>query len=189
MQTNRTALSGLGRPELVASLPLRRALGVVGFALATAISARVALPLPGTPIPFTFQPMVVLLAGAVLGWRLGLASQVLYLAMGIVGLPVFAAGGGALYLLGPTGGYLMAYPAAAAVAGRASAGLRGALPLLAALAVIYAGGLSWLAVSGDASLAVAWGLRPFVLADLVKVVLVALAATQVRERALQFFGR
>lgn len=184
-----TSTRTLARPRPPLSLPARRALGVVGFALLTALSAKVALPLPGTPIPFTFQPMVVLMAGAVLGWRMGMLSQVLYLGAGLVGLPVFAAGGGALYLLGPTGGYLMAYPAAAAVAGLAAHGARGVLALLAALAVIYAGGVSWLAVTGEASLALAWGLRPFILADLVKVVLVALAAGLLRGHAARLFGR
>ena len=83
----------------------------------TAAAAQISVPLPFTPVPFTFQPMVVLLGAALLGPRLGASSQLLYLAPGIAGLPVFAASpmlpqGGAR-LLGPTGGYLMAYPLAA----------------------------------------------------------------------------
>src|SRR5690606_18563937 len=84
------------------SRPVRVAIGVVVFAIATALSAKVQLSLPGTPVPFTFQPLVVLLAGALLGARMGAASQVLYLAAGTLGLPAFAFGGGAAYLLGPT---------------------------------------------------------------------------------------
>src|SRR5688572_15461995 len=87
----------------------------------TAAAAQVSVPLPFTPVPFTFQPMVVLLAGLTLGSRFGSASQLLYLAAGIAGLPVFAASvtlpPGALRLLGPTGGYLLAYPLAAFVTG------------------------------------------------------------------------
>ncbi|HEX5726724.1 MAG TPA: biotin transporter BioY, partial [Longimicrobiaceae bacterium] len=128
--------------EVVPSRTARRVIGVVAFAAATAFGAKVAIPLPGTPVPFTLQPLFVLLAGAVLGARLGAASQALYLAAGVAGLPVFAAGGGAAYLLGPTGGYLLAYPLAAWLAGRFARG--GTLPLLggllAGLAAIYAGG-------------------------------------------------
>ena len=87
----------------------------------TALAAQISVPLPFTPVPFTLQPMVVLLGGAALGARLGMASQVLYLPLGLAGLPVFAASPvlpqGSLRLLGPTGGFLMAYPLAAFVAG------------------------------------------------------------------------
>src|SRR2546429_7266798 len=97
-------------------------LGAVAFVtVLTAIAAQVSVPLPFTPVPFTMQPMVVLLGGAALGARLGAASQLLYLGLGIAGLPVFAAAAlppGAARLLGPTGGYLMSYPLAAFVAGR-----------------------------------------------------------------------
>src|SRR5256885_10871146 len=96
--------------------------GAVAFVtVLTAIAAQISIPLPFTPVPFTFQPMIVLLGGAALGARLGLTSQILYLALGIAGLPVFAASPtlplGAARLLGPTGGYLMSYPLAAFVAG------------------------------------------------------------------------
>src|SRR5688572_33172050 len=87
----------------------------------TAVAAQISIPLPFTPFPFTLQPMVLLLGGAALGSRLGMASQVLYLLAGLAGLPVFAASSvlpqGPLRLLGPTGGYLMAYPFAAFVTG------------------------------------------------------------------------
>ena len=95
----------------------RRLLAVLGFALATTVAARVAVPLPGTAVPFTLQVAAVLLAGVVMGPRFGAASQAVYVMAGFVGLPVFMAGGGPAYLLGPTGGYLIAFPAAAAVAG------------------------------------------------------------------------
>ncbi len=98
-----------------------RAASVVFIAVLTAAAAQVSVSLPFTPVPLTLQPMVVLLGGAVLGSRLGFASQVAYLAAGIVGLPVFAASPllppGAARLLGPTGGFLMSYPVAAFVAG------------------------------------------------------------------------
>src|SRR5260221_2755905 len=104
------------------SLQTAEQAGAVLFVtILTAIAAQISLPLPFTPVPFTFQPMVVLVGATALGARLGAASQVLYLALGLAGFPVFAASPvlaqGAARLLGPTGGYLMAYPLAAFVAG------------------------------------------------------------------------
>lgn len=178
--------------ELVPSRTARRVIGVVAFAVATAFGAKVAFPIPGTPIPFTLQPMFVLLAGALLGSRLGALSQTLYLVAGAVGLPIFVAGGGMAYLLGPTGGYLLAYPLAAWLAGtgaRQGAG-RMLVGLLAGLLTIYAGGLAWLSIIGTAAnqWVVAWGLRPFLLADLVKALLVLLVGQRLRERAAHLFG-
>src|SRR5918997_3315646 len=98
-----------------------RVAAVLFVTVLTAAAAQISVPLPFTPVPFTLQPMVVLLGGAALGSRLGMASQVLYLLAGIAGLPVFAASPvlpqGALRLLGPTAGYLLSYPLAAFVAG------------------------------------------------------------------------
>ena len=159
---------------------VRWSIGIVAAVVLTALSAHVSLPIPGTPVPFTFQPLAVMLCGALLGSRMGAAGQLAYLLAGVAGAPVFAAGAGLAYLLGPTGGYLMAYPAAAWVAGLAA---RGGWPrrlgaLLAALATIYAGGLAWLATVGTFTFAVALGLKPFILADLVKVGLALLIDTQ-----------
>src|SRR5918999_2412648 len=94
-----------------------RAASVVFIAALTAAAAQISIPLPFTDVPFTFQPMVVLVGGQALGPRLAVASQVLYLAAGISGGPVFAPSAtlppGIGRLLGPTGGYLMSYPLAA----------------------------------------------------------------------------
>lgn len=190
MSTMRSNAPAWWRAEVVTSVPARQAIGVLAFVVATALSARLALPIPGTPVPFTFQPLVVLLAGALLGARLGAASQVAYLAAGAVGLPVFAAGGGAAYLLGPTGGYLMAYPLAAFVVGVFAGGAawRLALGLVAGLVLIYAGGVAWLTVLGSFDAAVAMGLRPFILADLVKAMLVMLVALRLQGRTRELFG-
>jgi biotin transport system substrate-specific component len=170
--------------QLLPSRAARRVLAVVAFAALTALSAKVSLPLPGTPVFFTFGPMVVLLAGTLLGPRLGAYSQVLYLAAGAAGLPVFVAGGGLAYLLGPTGGYLVAYPLAAFVAGALARGgvARTLLGLAAGLLVIYLGGVAWLAILGSFSWAVMVGLKPFVLPDLVKVGLAAVATHLLRPR-------
>ncbi|HEU0012149.1 MAG TPA: biotin transporter BioY [Longimicrobium sp.] len=189
MTTLRSARPWLGA-EVVPSRAARQVIGVLAFAATTALGAKIAVPLPGTPIPFTLQPLFVLLAGALLGARLGALSQAAYLGLGIAGLPVFAAGGGAAYLLGPTGGYLLAYPLAAFLAG--SMADRAALArlggLLAGLGAIYWGGLAWLAIQGLASRAVVIGVAPFLLADLAKVAIVMLVAGRVRPRAAERFG-
>lgn len=177
----------LSRPV---ALPVRMTVGVLVFAIATAISAKVQVMLPGTPVPFTFQPLVVLLAGALLGARLGAASQILYLTAGVMGIPAFAFGGGAAYLLGPTGGYLLAAPLAAAAVGvLAGAGVgRLLVAMLAGLAVMYAGGVAWLAMIVGGAAVVGMGLTPFILADLVKVAVGALVARLLRSGSLTLFG-
>jgi len=85
---------------------------IFSFAILTAIAAQFTIPVK--PVPFTLQTMMVILAGAVLGPRNGAYSQLLYLSAGIIGLPVFANSSfGIATLFGPTGGYLLAFPAAA----------------------------------------------------------------------------
>jgi biotin transport system substrate-specific component len=166
--------------------------GAVLFVTAlTAASAQISVPLPFTQVPFTFQPMVVLLGGLALGSRLGFASQMLYLLAGIAGLPVFAASvtlpPGALRLLGPTGGYLMSYPIAAFLTGYlAERGcdrryLTSVLAMLAGLLVVYACGASWLGLFARAGASAPIGLQaalvagvyPFVVADFIKLVAAA----------------
>lgn len=165
---------------------------VAFFAALTAATAQFSVHLPFTQVPVTLQPIVVLLSGLVLGARLGAISQCLYLTAGMAGLPVFALSAtlpmGPLRLLGPTGGYLMAYPFAAFVVGAcAQRGLgrrwAGAvLAMLLGLAVIYTCGVLWLgyfARLGGASAAVglgpafAAGIAPFVLADVLKIAVAA----------------
>ena len=154
----------------------------------TAAAAQVSFQLPFTPVPFTLQPMVVLLGGAALGSRLGAASQVLYLLIGIAGFPVFAVSPvlpqGALRLLGPTGGYLMSYPVAAFVTGAlAERGfdrryLTSVLAMAAGLSIIFAGGVMWLAFFArptqlGLSGALQTGLYPFLPADIIKICVAA----------------
>src|SRR5579862_4155659 len=94
------------------------AIWVVAFSLVTAACAQVSFHLPFTPVPITGQTFAVLLSGAVLGWRRGFLCQVAYLAEGAAGLPVFADGAGsALHLVGPSGGFLLCFPLAAALVG------------------------------------------------------------------------
>lgn len=167
---------------------LIRAAAVLFVAALTAAAAQVSIPLPFTAVPFTFQPTVVLIGGLALGSRLGMTSQLLYLAAGLAGFQVFAASAtlppGPLRLLGPTGGYLLAYPLAAFVAGwLAERGLDrryagSLLALVAGLLVVYTSGVLWLALFarvGAESAAVGLqrafvtGVLPFAAADLVKL--------------------
>lgn len=154
----------------------RRVVAVAGAAVLTAVAAKVAVPLPGIPVPFTLQPVAVLLAGALLGASGGFKSQSIYLAAGMVGLPVFAAGGGWAYLLGPTGGYLLAFPVAAWIVGAFADRSRSALSIafgaVVGLAVIHLGGIAWLAAMSGREAAAAVGLAPFFVGDLLKVALV-----------------
>ncbi len=180
------------------------ALSVLFIAALTAAAAQVSVPVPFTLVPLTFQPTIVLLGGLALGSRLGSASQLLYLAAGMAGLPVFAASvslpPGALRLLGPTGGYLLAYPLAAfAVGALAERGfdrryLTSLLAMIAGLAIIYTCGTAWLAffartVTGSTAVglqaAVATGVAPFVLPDVIKLV----AAAGIAPGLWQLVGR
>jgi biotin transport system substrate-specific component len=186
----------LARPDARA-LQLGERIGAVALMTTlTAVAAQISISLPFTPVPFTFQPMVVLVGAMALGGRLGMASQLLYLGLGIAGLPVFAASPalpqGVARLFGPTGGYLMAYPFAAYVAGAlAERGFdrryaTSVIAMVAGLAVVYTGGVAWLGVFMPASRGLAWalaaGFSPFVLADLIK--LLAAAAVMPRLWAL-----
>jgi biotin transport system substrate-specific component len=151
---------------------------VVGASALIALAAQIAIPIPVSPVPLTMQPLAVLFIGAALGSSRGAAAAALYLLEGLGGLPVFAQGhGGALWLLGPTAGYLYSYPAAAWLAGWfsergwGSTAVRAVAGMLAALAVIYAGGWSWLAVLTSPRVAFSAGVAPFVLADVVKIAL------------------
>ena len=151
----------------------------------TALGAQISVPLPFTPVPFTLQPMIVLLGGAALGARLGASAQALYLLVGLAGLPVFAASPllpqGAARLIGPTAGFLVSYPLAAFVAGWLAERrydrqyLTSLAAMAAGLAVIFASGLSWLAY-GPTALGLSGAvttLTPFFAADLVKLCLAA----------------
>ncbi len=191
MQNTLTRIRKTAAIELVPDRNVRRVLAVGAFALATALGAHVAVPL--TPVPVTLQTLFVILAGALLGPSLGAASQLAYLGMGMAGLPVFAGGFGLAYLAGPTGGYLLAFPATAFVAGivarRAPRSAAGAVLLFVGLflasLVTLGGGTGWLAaMTGDLERAVAIGLVPFLLGDVLKVGLATLIAWRGRERTL-----
>jgi biotin transport system substrate-specific component len=157
----------------------------VGFALFTALMAQLVIPLPFTPVPITGQTFAVLLTGALLGSRLGVASMALYVVLGTIGLPFFAGGAHGVHVVfGATGGYLLGFIVADFVVGRLAErrwdrSLQRSLPaMLAGEAVIYAFGLLGL------GLALHWpanllqlGLIPFLLGDAIKLVAAALVLT------------
>jgi biotin transport system substrate-specific component len=165
---------------LAARTPRSRALGVLVVVGAMALASQIAVPLPGTPVPLTLTPFVVVLAGLLLGPLDAAAAMVTYLIAGAAGLPVFAPMGppGLARLLSPTGGYLLAYPLAAAVAGWVGAGrdrfARRMLGASAGILAIYVGGLAQLFVlTGSLATAAILGVMPFVAADLVKALVAA----------------
>ncbi|MFI5256427.1 MAG: biotin transporter BioY [Gemmatimonadales bacterium] len=174
---------------VAARTPRTRALGILVAVGALALASQFALPIPGTPVPITLQPLLVVLAGLILGPLDAAAAMVAYLVAGIAGLPVFSPYGapGIARLFGPTGGYLLAYPVAAAVSGWLGGGRESfvtrALAAMAGIAVLYVGGLAQLAViSGSFATAAVMGVMPFVAADAVKA-LVAAAVTGRRRGA------
>jgi biotin transport system substrate-specific component len=155
---------------------------VLAGALLIFLTARVAIPVPGSPVPITGQTFGVLLVGGALGFRRGLVSVTLYVLLGVIGLPFFAEGKGGLAVIwGATGGYLVGFVVAGALVGRlAELGwdrtIGGALgAMLVGSVLIYAVGLPWLGVVTASTPAetVEMGLTPFVFGDVLKLALAA----------------
>ncbi|HEX4575489.1 MAG TPA: biotin transporter BioY [Gemmatimonadales bacterium] len=174
-------LSLAAAPSTPTSLVTRRSVAVVLGAALVAVAAQISIPLPGTPVPLTLQPLAVLVVGGLLGPALGASSLVCYLALGAAGLPVFTPYGvpGLARLLGPTGGYLLAYPIAAFAVGKLAGDGRRlgrlALAVLAGLVLIHLGGLAQLVLlTGSARAALRLGTLPFIAGDLVKLALAVL---------------
>ena len=161
---------------------------VVAASLFVALCARVTVPLPFTPVPLTLQNFGVLAVGLALGSRRGFAALSLYLVEGAFGLPVFSLGAGIGHILGPTGGFLMAYPLVAFLAGwiyehSSRRFAWAALASVAAELVLFAGGLSWLAVlTHSVSLAMKLGLYGFVFAEVIKVLMASAVAARWHRR-------
>lgn len=156
---------------------------ILAGALLIYLSALVVIPIPGNPVPITGQTFGVLLVGGALGFRRGLTAVLLYLVLGVVGLPFFAEGkSGLTIVFGASGGYLLGFIVAGALVGRLAelgwdrhlAGAVGAMAIGNAL--IYVVGLPWLAfvTHSDAPKAVQLGLLPFILGDVLKLVLAAI---------------
>lgn len=179
--------------EAIPSRGARRGLAVLAFAGATALGAYVSVPVPGSFVPVSLQTLMVVLSGLLLGPWLGAASQVTYLALGAAGAPVFAGGiAGFVALLGPTGGYLVAFPLAAFAAGAVAGGARrgwaaDARLLLAAtfagLLVLLFGSMRLGNFVGSEQ-AFRAGVLPFLYGDALKTLVAFVAARRVRARTL-----
>ena len=178
------AIASAARPLISLALPRDRAtrlaiqvLAVLAGSMLLALSARVTVPF--WPVPMTMQVLAVFVIGAAYGRKLALATLLAYLAEGAIGLPVFAGGAGLAYMAGPTGGYLVGFAVAAVIAGwAADRGFdRNPFKLFVAMLVgelvILALGAGWLVVLFGADKAIAYGVGPFIVTDLVKVALAA----------------
>jgi len=169
---------------------LKQSAIVICASAVIAVCARLVVPLPFTPVPLTLANFGVLLVGLALGSRRGFAAAAVYLGWGAIGLPVFASSGpgGIAQMLGPTGGYLWAYPVVAFVAGWiAERGVAGFTRNLFASAigelVLFAAGISWLAiVTHSWRQAAFFGLYPFVFAEVSKVMVAAALALRLHRK-------
>ncbi len=170
------------------SSPILRLCGIAALGAAL-LAASARLEIPFWPVPMTMQTFVVLMLGATAGPEGGVAAVFAYLLAGFVGLPVFAGGGGPLYFVGPTAGYLVGFlPAAAIVGFGARRGAMRSLPgallvMLGADAVLFACGLAWLSVLIGPRAALTHGLLPFLPAEAVKIALATALSRVMTKRA------
>ena len=184
----KTAVQTFSSPQDRLLEVLRQVALVVGASLFVALCARISIPLPFTPVPLTVQNFGVLLVGLLLGSRRGFAAMALYLMEGAAGLPVFSptGPGGIAQLLGPTGGFLMAYPLVALAAGYifdrgAKTFARAAVAGLLGEILLFVGGLGWLYIFTHSLAKAAYlGLYWFIAAEVIKVMLAAGIATRWR---------
>ena len=189
---SKAAIQVLNTPQERALETARQVALVVGSSLFVALCAHITIPLmPLTPVPLTVQNLGVLLVGLLLGSRRGFAALALYLAEGAVGLPVFspAGTGGIAQLLGATGGFLLVYPLVAWLTGfimerGRKSFVRAVIAGLLGEVVLFAGGLTWLAVlTHSVAQAFRWGLQWFVFAEVIKVMVAAAITVRLHRRA------
>jgi len=166
------------------TIPGKITLGLAST-LVVAAAAHVSIPLWFTPVPLTLQPLAVLGVGLALGPIAGFLTMLAYLAEGALGLPVFSqtGPGGIAQLIGPTGGYLMAYPLVAFIAGVITRALQSRTPRFvaaavgctAATALLFACGADWLMTFAHLNLHQAWleGVVPFLPGEAIKIVAAA----------------
>lgn len=158
------------------------------FAALTAVGAFIKIPIPISPVPITLQVFFVLLAGLVLGARWGGTSMVVYVMLGVIGLPVFSGGSSGLgILLGPTGGYIIGFVAGAFVTGliynKANDSKTATIgAMIGGLAMIYLLGVMQLSFVANMTLqqAVAVGMLPFLIGDAIKIVAALIVADRIK---------
>ena len=187
MQSSQTAVSQSALSWLPASPTTRFAFAVIAGSALLAISAHMSMPLFVTPVPFTFQPMAVLLLGLLLEPTVAFAVVGAYLLEGACGLPVFTpqGPGGILHLMGPSGGFLLAYPFAAFLVSKLYRSMRPAsfitaiISAVAGSVVYFSSGAAWLALVMHQHVGAALKLAvwPFLLGDAVKIILAAAIVT------------
>jgi biotin transport system substrate-specific component len=174
-------------------MKIRDMIGAAMFAAITAIFAQVSIPIPGL-VPITLQVLAVCLASAILGSRLGAISQLMYVALGAIGLPVFAAGTAGLEaIIGPRGGYIIGFVLASYVIGKIAektplpTPINTFLAMVAGLIVIYAAGIIQLSAVTGIGLKAAFfaGALPFLLPDLIKIGLGSYVACSVRHTLIK----
>lgn len=189
---SRTAIQGVSRPQGQAIEAARQIAIVVGASLFVALCAHITIPLmPITPVPLTVQNFGVLLVALLLGSRRGFAAMVIYLVEGMSGLPVFnpTGPGGVAQLFGPTGGFLLAYPFVAFIAGYlfergTRSFLRAAFAGISAEIILFVGGLGWLYMLTHSLAKAAYlGLYWFIAAEVMKIMFAAAIATRWRRFA------
>jgi|TARA_B100000929_G_scaffold285747_1_gene269797 biotin transport system substrate-specific component len=160
---------------------LKKFILVIFGTLLLTISSKIKVPF--YPVPMTMQTFVVVLIGITLGWKLGLATVFAYLFEGAIGLPVFAGtpekGIGISYMIGPTGGYLVGFISSVFIAGFVNLNknifIKFCLILLSIFA-IYLTGVPWLAYLTGWEVAYVWGIKNFVLAEILKIAILTLSA-------------
>ncbi len=161
------------------------------FAAVIAICAQIVVPLPFSQVQFSLSVLAVFLCGGILGIRYGCLSVLVYLLLGLCGLPVFGKFmGGPSALLGPTGGYMVAYPLMVLTIGlcrkvfRKQGFMSYFFSMLASLVICYLFGSAWLAISAHMSFGAALmaGVVPFVVFDILKAVLAAYLCVLFRKR-------
>lgn len=190
LTTPNTLLGALQPKGEAARLATNIGIVVLGSLLLT-LSAKINVPV--WPVPVTLQTFAVAALAAAFGWRIGVATVALYLMQGAAGLPVFALGGGAAYLLGPTGGFLLAYLPMAYIIGRAAdlgasnrpLALFGAMLLADAVLFVFgflwlltlAGQAGWIDQASPIASAYERAVQPFIVWDILKMALAALTVT------------
>ncbi len=188
-------LSGILTREIIGNKTINRILGVSVFVVLTILGAFVRIPLPFTPVPLTLQTFFVLLSGLFLGRKLGGLSQIVYLLLGIAGVPLFTGtGSGVLHILGPTGGYLAGFVAASFYVGRnirrADRSYRqAAAVLLTGDCILLCCGVLWLKlITGFSFAKLVWiGFIPFIPGDILKVAAAAALYRKLQPRLREIF--